>query len=126
VRKLIDEYGAAVAARAKAEGEPDPCGSRAAARAREAKAREALEDAITQAACIVSQALGDVEAIDAAKPLKYADDPSYDGGTNFSRKYNERRAFTLKDARPYARCASRMLRQVWEILDPSSHTEASR
>jgi hypothetical protein len=129
VRDLLDEYGAAAAARAVAVhvcigGGVAPIGKKApllvAAEEREAKAREALEDAIRQASFLVAQALPDVEAIALAAPQRYADDPAITEGyrANFDRPYNARRPFTLKDARPLARTSARLLREAWELLDP--------
>lgn len=127
MRRLLDEYGAAVAARATAMmaciGAMTP-GTKAPllveAERREAAAREALEDAIQKASCLVAQAIPDIEAIDIAAPQTYADDPRFTEGcrANFTRPPNARRAFTLRDARPLARCAARYLREAWDLLDP--------
>ena len=120
MRALLDTYGAAVAARTAAAltlgAGPalDDC------KARETAAREALEQAIYRASGLVGQAVADVEAIAIAAPQTYADDPRYTEGSraNFERPHNARRAFTLKDAKPLARCAARQLREAWELLDP--------
>lgn len=122
MRKLLDEYAQAVAARACAmmasPGQKTPL--LIAAEAREAKAREALDDAINQASSLVGQAVSDVEAIEKAAPQVYADDPRYTEGyrANFERPHNARRPFTLKDARPLARVSARYLREAWTILEP--------
>jgi hypothetical protein len=128
MRRLIDEYAQAVAARACAmqvsigamsPGHKTPL--LIAAEAREAKAREALDDAVRGAADLVAQSIPEVEAIAVAAPQMYADDPRIAEGyrANFERPHNATRAFTLKDARPLARHSARMLRQAWELLDPS-------
>lgn len=64
------------------------------------------------AAALVSQALIDVDHIRDAKPVRYA--PTYE---NEFRGSYERRPYTLKDAKPNAAHAARLLRQAWEILD---------
>lgn len=122
MKALIDEYGAAVAARVSAAlgfyaDEPPLL---IAARAREKAAREALDDAVYQAGRRVAEAITNVEAIVVAAPEVYSDDPKWGGPVqNFDRPSNARRKFTLKDAKPRARYATRVLREAWEVLDPS-------
>lgn len=120
MRELLDAYAQAVEHRTALESDPHGCSPATLARAQEAAAREALDTAISEASSLVGQAIGDVEAIAAAAPQTYADDPRYTEGyrANFERPHNARRAFTLKDAKPLARTAARYLRQAWEVLDP--------
>jgi hypothetical protein len=73
------------------------------------------EDRLTAAALLVSQALGEVDAIHEAKPVGYAD-----FGTNFRRAHNDRHPFTMRDAKPRARVAARLMREAWQLLDPST------
>jgi len=63
------------------------------------------------AALLIEQALIEIDAIEAAKPVSYADDSE--------REYWLRRKLTMKDAKPKAKRAAMLLRQAWEILDPS-------
>lgn len=127
MRDLIREYGAAVAARVELEREawleshPEAGQPLRDARTAETAALEALEDARRHAAQLVAQAIPEVEAIAAAAPQVYADDPRYTEGyrANFDRPHNARRPFTMKDAKPLARVAARHLREAWELLDPT-------
>jgi hypothetical protein len=125
MRKLMDEYGAACAARACAVQVSMgvmPPGQKAPlvldAEARERKAREALEDALRQATLNVCEALRDTEAIEQTKDTQYADDPLLGGPAPNEDHRGKRRRFTLADARPLARTAALQLRNAWELLDP--------
>jgi hypothetical protein len=83
---------------------------------RELVAREDVENLLAAAALLVTQALQDVEAIQDAKSVERAD-------LHIRNVYkcpeDMRRPFTLKDAKPRARCAARLLRQAWDVLEPT-------
>jgi hypothetical protein len=65
-----------------------------------------------QAAMLIEQALIEVDAIEHAKDLRYADEDAH--------SYNARRKMTMKDAKLKARHASRLMRQAWELLEPTN------
>ena len=120
VKALIDEYGSAVAARVAAAIVAGASPLLEAAKEREIAARQALDTCVFAAAQLVSEAMTDVEKIDASAPQKYSDDPSWGGSKqNFERGYNARRKFSLKDAKPLARYAAKQLRKAWDILEPT-------
>lgn len=66
------------------------------------------------ASLLVSQALRDVEEIRDRPPQGLY--PTYRNDLERSR---DRRPFNMKDARYRAASASRLLREAWELLDPS-------
>lgn len=66
------------------------------------------------ASLLVSEALAEVLKVVKAEDQLYADRE-----TNFNRPVNARRKYTLKDAREHARYAERLLREAWELLDPT-------
>lgn len=67
-----------------------------------------------EAALLVSQAVGEVDSIVSAKPVGYSD-----FGSNPHRHHNDKRAFTLREAKQHASYAAKLLREAWEMLDPS-------
>ena len=78
-------------------------------------ALEAAEDRLRTAAALVSQALIDVEQIRDRPPQGLY--PTY---RNELERHRDKRPFNMKDARYRATVAARMLREAWEILDPSA------
>lgn len=87
---------------------------------RELVSREDVEDLLSRVTMLLTEALMDVENIANAEPLKHADHPTLNEGcrANFNRGHHEKRAYTLKDAKPRARVAAAKLRQVWDLVDP--------
>ena len=67
----------------------------------------------TDAAPLVSQAVGEVDSNVAANPVGYSD-----FGVNPRRNHNEKHAFTMREAKQRARYAAKLLREAWEMLDP--------
>lgn len=129
MRDLIEEYGAAVAARARLErrdgwleSRPEAGRPLCDAREREAKARDALEDAVAAAVIHIGEAVSLADDVRHGKRVLRADDRTivaYESQAN-SRVGGERfRAPTLKDAKRNAEMIARRLREAWEILDPS-------
>jgi hypothetical protein len=68
-----------------------------------------------EAALLVSQAVYEVDTIVTANPVGYSD-----FGTNPRRNHNDKRSFTMKDAKHRAKHAAKLLREAWEMLDPSA------
>lgn len=66
-----------------------------------------------EASFLVAQAVGEIDRIVDTNFTGYSDIPS-----NPRRNHSDRRPFTLKDARPHAAYAARLLREAWEMLDP--------
>ncbi len=87
---------------------------------RELVLREDIDDLLAQVTLMLTEALRDVENIANAEPLKHADHPTLNEGcrANFERGHHEKRAYTLKDAKPRARVAAAKLREVWDLVDP--------
>ena len=122
MRALIEEYGAAVAARAACAVGIGGGSNLEACKVREREAHDALRAACHIVGQLIGECVTEVEAIANAKPQRYADDPEvvgYGPGSNCDRPHGARRAFTLKDAKPRARAAARRLREAWEMVDPS-------
>lgn len=63
---------------------------------------------------LVTQALEHVEAIAQAAPQMRADVHKRD----IRRKDDAYRPYTLKDAKPRARAAVKLLREAWDMVDP--------
>jgi hypothetical protein len=66
-----------------------------------------------EASFLVAQAIGEIDVIVDTNFTGYAD-----FGDNPRRNHTDKRPFTLKDARPHARYAAKLLREAWEMLDP--------
>jgi len=122
VKALIDEYGAAVAARVAAVLLAANAGIENAPLVTEAKEREriakdALETSLAAAAALVSQSIISVEAIANAKPVFRAD---LHIRNTYKTPADLQRPYSLKDAKPDARLAAKMLREAWDLVDPAS------
>lgn len=127
MRALINEYGAAVAACAAAAVVAGGSLLLTEASEREVIARQALDDAIQEVEQLISVAMGEIIKVGEAQPQVYADDPAWGGSKpNFDRRHNARRAFTLKDARPLARCATQKLREAWDLIAPPAQIHTPR
>lgn len=87
---------------------------------RELVFREDVEDLLAKASELVAQVLIDVEDIANANPKRHADHWKIVEGcrANFERGNFETRPYTLKDAKPRARCAVSKLRELWALIDP--------
>lgn len=73
-----------------------------------------------KASLLVSQALLEIEQIVEAKDQNYTDyqtNPEH---------FWKKRKFTLADAKPRARAASKLLREAWELLDPCGEPPTTR
>lgn len=75
---------------------------------------EAAKHLRQEAAMLVSQAVGEVDSIVTANPVGYSD-----FGRNPRRNHNDKHAFTLREAKQRASYAAKLLREAWEMLDPS-------
>lgn len=75
-----------------------------------------IDDRARQVELLITAALGEVEEIADAKPMEYAD-----RDCNFTRPYNAKRPFSLKDAKSRARCAAKYLREAWDLCAPPVH-----
>lgn len=64
---------------------------------------------------LVAQAISEIDHIVDTNFTGYSD-----FGVNLSRNLNDKRKFTLKDAKRNAKYAAKLLREAWEILDPSA------
>lgn len=76
------------------------------------------EDDRTAAAALIGQALLEIDSIHEAAPMGLT--PTY---YNDLHRPRDKRPFTLKDAKPRAKVAARMLREAWELIDPSLHSQ---
>lgn len=123
MKALLETYAEAVTARVKADKEPDPCGARLKAAAREAAALEALEVAIATAAAHMGEITGLADDIRLDTRIMRATDPTIAANgwqADWSRVGVDRyRKPTLKDAKRNAELIAKRARQAWDLLDPS-------
>jgi hypothetical protein len=67
-----------------------------------------------EASMLVSQSIGEIDSITQARPVAYSD-----FGANPRRNHNDKHPFTLREAKQHASYAAKLLREAWEMLDPS-------